>query len=432
MSEVRIEYNGDDITPFVVVSDCSFTSRTDGNVGDAFVRVKDAGRTFAPGYFHAGGRLVLVIDGLSEWSGWVMSASRVYAFSVDKTENPMATPRFWVLNGSDLNLLFQRRYLYRLVDPADPAGFPYLPAGTSDLVVFQTYFDNYVDLTNTPLSLPLDQGIQPIGSPGNEAEFIIASVGEPLASLFQDVCEITGGVFYISPEGILTYCDDSVLTAPFVLSDRPTGAQVGYREMEIRSTADAMANDALVWGAGLGSAKPVFQRYVNQAAVGVHGLFQWGDLYAGAWKDATVLRRAQTYVEGSPLHRRGHKDDQYEITCTVFVPGFQAGMVVNFNSETYGYQDNVPIRQARITFPVSSIPSQFANIASPRWDLTMSHVVDTAFAKHDPWDHNPRNLGNHPGWVDIDTWDNRITCDTTVFGIASSGNTWVPLNQGGA
>lgn len=383
---IVIEYEGDDITDNVVFSQTTFLSRTDGNPGECYIRVRDKNHIYAvasadsPSYFHTGGILRLLIDDVLEWRGWVMAASMSYAFDVDDTSTPSQTPRFWTLNGLDLNVLFQRRYVYRKTDPADSAGLPYYDGGTLDREVILDFLENYVDLSDTPLELdggvPVGDLIDEIGTPGDE-EFRIASVGAPFVTLFADIVGQTGGVFYITPDGYIVYADSESVTADHVLTDQPTGDDVGYREMTITSKGEALGNDALVWGAGKGSSDPVFARVQDEESIELHGRMQWGDQYAGAWKQSTVQRRANTFVNGSPLNHRGHKDDQDFISVVVFEQGYRPAQVVDFRCETFSYSDVVPIRTVRISFPTPT---------DAKWELELSHQIDVPFGRTDLWD----------------------------------------------
>jgi hypothetical protein len=375
---ISIRYDGDDITDDVIIADASFMSIASGQPGPAMVRVRDRPHHYPPGYFHTGGTLELYINGRREWDGWVMDVSRHYAFDVDNTEEPAATPRFWVLRGADRNLLFQRRVIFNLADPASPDPLPLYPVGTLDKAVIDDFLAHFVEVADDGLDLVND--IQAIASPGDFQEFRIASVGLPWQQLFDDITQMTGGVYYIGPDRVLHYVDDESVTAPFGLSDQPGEGQIGYREMEVRSSADAMANRAFVWGAGKGSPSPVFARSEDQDSIDLHGPFEWANQYPGAWLQRTVQRRADTYIYGSPHHRRGHKDDQDFVGVTIFSPGIRAAQVVAFESQAYGYTDNVPVRSVRISFPTPG---------HARWELALSHTLDTPFGVTDPWELPP-------------------------------------------
>lgn len=418
MSTIEILYEGVDITPYVEFSSAYFEGRSDGQVGAAFLRIKDEDHTFQlprlsggvliPGYFHTGGTLECKVDGTREWRGWVMSASWTYAFPVDDTSVPADTPRYWTLNGVDLNIHLQRRYLYRKANPADASGLPVYAMGTTDRAAIIDMLTNYVEFFPGDL-MQLDGGvpdatyIQTIGSPGEDEDFRLASVSMPIATMFTDIVGQTGGVFYIDPDGYIHYVDDETVTAPFELSDQPSGGQVGYREMEVTSKGDLLGNDALVWGAGRGSADPVFSRYQNAASIALHGRFQWADQFAGAFLESTVAKRAETYVEGSVLHRRGHKDDQDFLKVVIFEQGIRPAMVVAFHSEVYDYHDDVPVRASRLTFPTPS---------RAKWELQLGHNIDVPYAAVDDWSDPTDPPPNIPC---TDTVDNGAT-GTPVFG----------------
>lgn len=392
MSTIEILYEGTDITDHVEFNSAYFETRSDGQVGAAFLRIKDVDHdyqlprisngTLIPGYFHAGGRLECKVDGTREWRGWVLSANWSYAFPVDDTENASQTPRYWILNGVDLNIHLARRYVYRKDNPADASGLPVYPMGTTDRTAIIDMLTNYVeffpgDMMQLVDGIPDTSFIQTIGTPGEDQDFRLASVAMPISTMFTDIVGQTGGVFYIDVDGYFHYVDDETVTAPFELSDQPVGDQVGYREMEVVSKGDALANDALVWGAGRGSSDPVFSRFQDPTSIALHGRFQWGDQFSGASKTSTVAKRAETYVNGSVLHRRGHKDDQDFLKVVIFEQGIRPAQVVQFHSEVYDYHDTVPVRAVRMTFPTKQ---------DAKWELQLGHSIDVPYAAVDLWD----------------------------------------------
>jgi hypothetical protein len=372
MAVVSIRIDGVDVTDDVVIEGATFRSLADGQSGEANIVIDDQEHKYTKDDIGPGKRLALFIDGVREWDGWIFVVSRAWPLPAMPTDTPDTVPRLWKIRGFDRNILFQKRFMYRVADPTNDSGLRVWPEDTSDKVAIEYALEHHVDLSGDGLTFD----IQSVGSPGPFEEFTLGYVSAPLGVLFEDASKITGAVFYIDPQRVLRYTDDITVTAPYVLSDAPTAGQVGYREMDAALDFSHAGNHALVWGAGKGSADPVFGEYIDEDSVAAHGRWQWGDLYLGAWKQQTVNRRARTYVNGSPSHRRGHGQPVPVARCTVFQAGFRAGQVADFRSEAFGYQQALPIRSCSITFLTKS---------APRFDLEMSLKVDTPFGVPDLW-----------------------------------------------
>ena len=332
MATVVILYDGTDITEHVVYGQTNFTSQAGGQPGSCNVVIDNRNHDFGPGYFTAGKTIELFVNGAREWDGWVFVATQGWPFPVDETTVPAGVPTRITLAGYDRNILFQKRIIYRLDNPIDSAGLKAWPQGTWDKTALNYVMNNYVDLSDDGLTIQ----IKHVGSPGPYEAFTLGYVGAPMGLAFEDASKMTGAVYFIDPSRVLRYVGDTDVTAPFALSDAPTGSQVGYRELSAVLDGTKLANEARVWGAGKGSSTPVFAKYKDNSSVNTYGLWQWGNLYMGAYKQKTVDRRAETYVEGSPSHRRGHGAPVPSVKCTIFEPGIRAGHVVDFHADTYG------------------------------------------------------------------------------------------------
>lgn len=371
---VTIKIDGVDVTNYVLFERANFSALADGQPGMANLVLEDPDHDLGPSDIQAGMTLELLVDGTREWDGWVFKVGRGWPFEADDTTVPSSTPRFWTIMGYDRNLLFQKRFMYRTADPTDDSGFKVWPTGTTDKTAIDYAIANYVDLTGDGIDAV--SGISSVASPGPYEDFTLGFVSAPFGVLFDDAAKITGAVFYIGPDRVLYYADDLTVTAPAILSDVRGAGRVQYRDMNAGLDYNDAANEALVWGAGKGSANPVFSKYTDDAAVAAHGLWQWGDIYVGASKQTTVNRRAQTYVEGSASHQRGHNEPVPVVKASVFEQGFRVGQVATFESDVFGYSEALPIRKSVITFPS---PTQ------PRWDLELTIRVDSPFGVPDLW-----------------------------------------------
>lgn len=390
MVAIVIKYDGVDITDDVLLENTWFESIADGRTGKANVRLRDKLHTYPPSFFAGVKTLELFIGGSREWDGWGFIVRRGWAFPVDDTTDPTTTPRFWTLGGLDRNILFTKRVLYDTNNPGGEGGLKIWPAGTSDREALDYALRNYVDLDG--LGLDASSGIEQIASPADNAEFTLGFVSANLGVLFEDCQKVTGGVFYIDPDRVIRYVDDRTVTAPFVLSDNPSGAEVGYRDLDAGLDFNEGATEALVWGTGVGSANPVFEKYRDEDAVDAYGLWQWADIFIGAWKQSTVRKRARTYIDGSPSHRMGHKDPTPEVTFKIFEHGLRVAHVVDFNADVFGYQDDLPVRRIKMTFPSPT---------DVEYDVTLALRRDTPFGAPDLWPKDPFEEGREGGDPDI-------------------------------
>ena len=373
MATIEIRIGGVDHTGYVVYDRTTFTSVADGQAGTATVVLDDTEHDFTAASFTSGDTLRLFIDGTCEWDGWVINISRTWPFEFDDTTDHTSVPRLWVLEGYDRNVLFEKRIMYNVADPTSTAGFRIWPEDTPDRQAILYGLENYVDLTGDGLDAV--SGIKQVGSPGPYEEFTLGFNSAPMQMLFEDCARMTGGVYYIDPDRVIRYNDDRTVTSPFNLSDNPGAGEVGYREFDAGLDFNQAANEAIVLGAGYGSPNPVGVKYTDASSVATYGLWQWGDIFVGAYLVDTVRKRARTYVEGSPNHHRGHNDPVPVVRCTVFEPGLRVGQVAKFTADAFGYSENLPIRNMNISFPTPT---------SVRYDLQLTLKIDTPFGAPDP------------------------------------------------
>lgn len=109
-SEVQILYDGaTDITADVIPSGTRFEGLMNALPGSCEVLVKDTEQAHS---FVTGRELLLIVDGVELWGGYLTNARRRFAFPVVDTVNRTAAQvkeRQWVLSGVDYNTLFDRR-----------------------------------------------------------------------------------------------------------------------------------------------------------------------------------------------------------------------------------------------------------------------------------------------------------------------------------
>src|SRR6185503_11111842 len=157
-------------------------------------------------------------------------------------------------------------------------------------------------------------------------------------------------------------------TAEKSFSDHPAGGdEIGYREFTHVENGAGLVNDAMIWGAGQGSTRVAFARVRDQGSITAHGLWQFGEFTTQLYRQASVNKRADSLVNGSPQSKRGGKDDQVSWTATTYDQSFSVGEKVTIESEVWGISDVVPIRRMTVTFPTKD---------HPRFDLVLSHEID--------------------------------------------------------
>jgi hypothetical protein len=377
MSEVIISVGGVDITDDIIFSDAEFTSAANGRAGTCKFRVRDSAHIYT---LVTGKQITLTIDGTFEWGGYISQVQRGYFFDAyDCRCRVHVVPRFLEVHGVDWNVLFQRRYLYDLSNPTDVQLTQY-PADTFDSTVINYYVANHLDLTGDGITTGL---VEHVGTPSTDAP-ISGAAGWTWGQFMAFINFNVGAIWYIDPDRVLVYCDVDTPNAPYGISDDPGAGEIGCQNLEISFDGSELANDALVWGMGQGSQDPVFSRVTDYDSLNEHNRWQVGAPLQAIWKQTTADRTANSYVYGSPQNKRGGKDDAVAVRCTVYTPGFRVAQKVAFRSVVFGFEDVIPIRVLRITFPTQT---------QPKWELTISHAIDA------PWtgfDFFPFDFGFKP------------------------------------
>lgn len=378
MTDIEIRYDGQDITGWVEPSKTTFSAQANGqNAGDAHVVIRDTNQSRK---FVLGKTLELFINGEREWDGFVLDIRRTYYFDSHTAECspcPHVTPRRITLVGVDRNILLDKRVLYDHSDPTNLAPLTY-SSNTDDQIVLQQVVSDYSDLAADGITTRIEH----VGSPDPWADFQVAGPGLMLKDPLIQVAKLTGAIFYITPTRELVYTDVNDEDSPFGISDQPSAGQVGCRELTITRDGGAMVNDAMVWGAGQGSANIVYSRHEDAASIALHGRWQNNDGFrVNLWKQESADHITETIVNGSPTNHRGHRDDKLTIECAVFEPGLSVAKKVAFESKVYGFSDIIPIRHMTISFPTD---------AAVRYDLVLSHDYDAPWNTAEFWEPGER------------------------------------------
>ena len=358
----------------VLFSTATFTTQVNGAPGDFFLQVKDLGHVDA---FITGSKIRLYIDEVVRFGGFLMTATRTWPFPVlDTTDDPQTVARYWELRGVDWNILWQKKIVWDSGNPTSHITKLY-PLGTYDDTILDDILANYTDIMTMMAGSAIDRVGQAVldipsimagkGAPNGGAPW---SAGDTLRDAFHAVARATGGIFYITPAEIVTYCDADTASSVYQLSDQPSGTDIGYRLLKITDAGDSLCNDAMVWGAALGSDQIVFSRNEDAASIAAHGRWQKAIYSAGLYKQASVDLVAATMVDGTPASLRGAKDNKQAFICTVNGALFGAAEKVNCISTVFGFARVLPVRKVAYTFPT---PSEVFS------ELTLTYETD------EPW-----------------------------------------------
>lgn len=412
---IVITVDGNDITDDVIIQNARFDYATDGNIGNAQVKVRDMrGGPYVPGYFKVGQEMTLDVGGKRVWGGYVMKVTRTYPFPATENEDPDTEERYWVLDGNDYNILLRRRKLYDKTDPIKQ--MKEYNQGDTDKQIISDMCNLYLDLDGDGFQagtgddvINLDNVIE-LGElywVANCSEaWQAASPGMDWADGMRSVVDWSGGVFYIGPATpdqsfkgpVFYYHDVNSATGPYELNDRPASdpGSAGVRNFTYVEDATELATEALVWGAGQGSQDMVFWRETATSEQSTYGTWQWGDFHQSMYEEECVKHRAKTYIHGSRLSKRGHKTPKDSWDVTIFKPDFLVGDVVDVHSYVHNVTDTVPIRRYQVTFPTHE---------EAQFDLHLSHYYDTAFATYmwweqpapaGPWHEEAISIGDYP------------------------------------
>jgi hypothetical protein len=369
IASISIKVNGIDITDDVVLEDTEFTSQASGaNPGTCSFRVKDKSRSMV---FVVGQTLTLDIDDKRMWGGWVQNVSRQFFFPYAGAE--WTQPRAWKIEGVDYNILFRKRFCS---DKADRSNMELKswPADTDDSIQIHYLCEHHLDLEGD--GIDYTTMIEAVGSPNPDKTGNAYGASWSWEAAMSNISNYPGAIYYIDANKRLVYADVDTVSAWYPLSDTPGAGEIGYREMEIIYNGSNLVNDALVWGAGQGSKLVKFKRVRDQVSIDAHGLWQHGDFRSDMWRQASVDKRASGFVYGSPQNKRGAKDDAVSVMVTVFEPVYLAGEKVDFRSNVFGFEDVIPIRQMKITFPTKE---------HAQFDLMLSHYIDQPWNTSEFW-----------------------------------------------
>jgi hypothetical protein len=381
---IVIRCAGVNITSAVLFSSARFESAVNGVAGSCHLRIRDPDRTRV---ILPGASLQLLIDDEPVWVGFAQQVKRVYVFPALDPEE--FETRFIDIEGADLNLLFAKRIVFNADAPENVLAPLYGP-NTPDTTAIADLFADWLDLTGD--GLDTTTLIDNVGDINENQDARAWEGSDTWGQAFTSINALPAAVWYIRPTREVVWADVDQESAPFGLSDQPDGiTSKGYSRMEILHDGSNLANDVLCWGIGFGTSTPVFERAEDATSQDDHGLWQLGQVTFGVYKQATIERIADSILNGSPSSHRGQKDDRVAVMVTTYERGLLPADRVNFESNVFGFSDVIPIRKMVVTFDAPD---------TPKYELTLSHEIDTPWSFFDPWRfHLPGfNLPPFPGF----------------------------------
>jgi hypothetical protein len=348
---VAIYCAGQNITPYAVFRECSFTANASAMPGTCQVVCRDPTNILS---FVEGSLLVLKINGEIAWQGYVLTIDQGYIF-------PDAFGRRWTLHGVDLNILFDKLVLYNHTSPTKRPdgggtyqvvdGVVSVPQHTTDKEYIEAMLADFdLDLVSPTIQTRITE----VGQVNPDAEFTPPNAGTTLRGFMADVSgsvqKSTPGssIWYLSPDAYLVYQEQDQTDAPFSVGD--DGSGVNVKDLSIASDISRIKNDVLIFTGNLNPTPSseqeqfLFRHAFQVASIEQYGRFQYAEVIP-SWSAAAIRARANMllYQEGDPAKRA---------EFTTFRAGLFPGQIVNISSSTHGILENFPIRSMEMTFPV--------------------------------------------------------------------------------
>lgn len=368
MAVIVIDVGGTDVTDDVIYESANFTMGCNGVPGSFEMVVKDLNRTYD---FVVGSIVTVTVDGDYVFSGYLQLLSHTLFFPVEDTTVLDRVGRRWLLRGTDINVLFEKRIVF---SSTHPTTIPEYAEDTTDSFIIHDIFDNYLDLSGDSLT---DNSVTGIESPMPDEGGVVWNAGDTWGDAMRQIAYLPGGLFSLRPNRDLYYSDSGVENSPFDLSDQPSvdAGSVGYTNFEYTDDGTNLVNDAIALGVGTGSPNPVYSRTQDAASITAHGRWQIGLFRQDIYKQATINKLSNRIVYGSTQNRHAGKDDEIFISCRILQGGLLPGMNVRFINHVFGLNIVLPLRSLTVLFPTKS---------EVFYDLKLSWEHDAPWSWSDP------------------------------------------------
>jgi hypothetical protein len=203
-STVEVIYDETDITAHVMPVSAHLEMLMNAVPGQFELTIVDRQRTLN---FVTGKELVVKVDGVALFGGYVTSVTRKFAFPVVRTDDlSKVTQRLWVLRGVDYNILFDKRVLRNPTDYLH--SLPNFDSSTYDGALLREALtaSKYFDV---PSGFDVTTEIDDVSSPflrgSTAAEGAWPQQGTRMRELFEDMSRFSGAVFYIGADKVFRY-----------------------------------------------------------------------------------------------------------------------------------------------------------------------------------------------------------------------------------
>lgn len=372
-SVVVITVGGIDITDDVWLKSASFTYQQNAIPGTCQFTVEDRTRTRS---FTVGAEIVVTVDGVATWGGYLMQIGRTHAFPADDTD-PVSEyeNRLWDLRGVDYNVVLDRRFIRDDSNP--PASYLTMdgltyPGTTQDGAVITNIIANHADMTGFTTAGTVDNTRQ-VNEWDTTKDWTAPPQGETLRVLFEELAKHRGNVYYIDAAKAIHFHDLDTQIHPWGFSDQPNGTTlIGFREAEVTEDGSPIVNDAMIWGGSVwagAAGGTVFARAQDATSIATHGRWQVAERRFGEdgfGIQAGVDARANAIVSGPPGadaygQTKGLRYSQWSVRLAWFahtVPSanhLRPGKVVSIVMNTFGLNRSLPCRSITMTFPSGKV-----------------------------------------------------------------------------
>lgn len=388
-----------DVTPNVIWADTSFTQQAKTGAGTFRLTLKGS-------CSWNGGQIVLVeIDGLRQFGGYVLQVERDYFFSA--VPEPRTT-----LFGTDFNILFDKLVCFNRdwtrqhrresgsgSGPYHP--IPDLPKDSTDKTVIQTYCEHYLDIPRreadpllyevpAPIALNYTDYVDAVGTPCPDTPFRMNDM-DSFRLLMANCSQFTQAVWFIDAYMNLHSHSRDTVTAPATITDGAGG--ISCRDLSIETDASMIVNDDLVWGtlAQTVSGEVVGKHATDASSITSYGLWQHAEWHTDMHIQNHIDRRADIIVNR-------YKNPVVRATCTIFEPGFQAGQVARLDVASHNLNRTMVIRQIEITF-VSTGYDDGVCYGIPRYHLTLGLDPEEPWSFYDALPFEGFDLNTNIGGI---------------------------------
>jgi hypothetical protein len=401
---VTITAGTSDISADVIFTQTNFQVAASAQPGSCQITVRGLHPEITEGDL-----LALYINGRRMWWGYLFIKEQGFVFP-DKPE-----PRL-ILHGVDLNILFDKLFLYNRAHPVKypDGGGTYkrmkvtlddgkntgyvvsVPIHTMDKTYIQTMMKDF-DLNKVSPTIKYGQApfapsdckmvpISEINTGDTQNTWTPPSAGTSLRAFFTDVSsniirsQPGSAIWYIDPDGYIVWREQDYERAPWSVGDN--AGSIACKNLSVTTDISMLKNDVLVFTGTLDPTPTSTQEFlrfvhkVNNPSVNLFGRFQWSEVMGSDWMQGMVNARANKLLnqEGTPAMRA---------SFTVYKHGLFPGQIVSIFSGVHTFTTYDPVfgLQTRdgVDLPIRAMSMSFPTPTTVEYQVTCSY--DT----QDPW-----------------------------------------------